>query len=162
MHSNPARSIGGAPLLLWLLLCLALLLGVTNYSVAQTENSPRSSTDWKARYYSLAQKVLKLETAWNSRQIDYETLKRSFRELEASHQILQGSLTASEKEVARLTPLSETLLTRFDEISAQIQEVEKTAQAAIRRAWITGVVVGIPVGAAVAELVRWVLTLIFG
>ncbi len=167
------RSTCGAPLLLWLLLCLALLFGVTSHSEAQTENSPTSSTNWKARYYALLPKVAKLETAWEvyketleSAQQKSATLSSDLAALLNEKQSLLNELNelnelaenwqtrfrGSQAEVARLIPLSESLQTRLDAISARIQEVEQTAQAAIVRAAAVWGFIGFVLGMIVKML----------
>ena len=143
MRGYRDRLIGGAPLLLWLLLCCALLLSVTSANAQPVATSPNSSTDWKARYYSLAQKILSLEKAWGKHKLDYSKA----RELVTS---LQVSLTASQTEVASSIASSVRLQTRLDTILEQIQEVEKTAKAQVLTARIVaGVAIVLGILAAI-------------
>ncbi len=142
MNHSPDRLAGGRPRRsFWA--ALLFLLALSSTAIAQpVETSPRPSTDWKVRYYSLARKIVSLEKAWEKYKIDSETAKTLLAELEASHQILQESLTASQMSAQRSVDLSASLQTRFDAISQKILEVEAAAQAAIRNAQITGYIIG--------------------
>jgi len=160
MRGYRGRLTGGAPLILWFLLCCALLLSVTSANAQPFETSLTPSTDWKARYYSLAQKALKLERAWSEHRISYETLKQSFIELEESHQILQTLLTDSRQETERSTALSERLQTRLDAISLEIEMTREIAVKSIRDAWIQGAAIGAGV-ILVIDLLIWLATLVF-
>ena len=144
----------------FLLSLLLLLLLVSLASAQPFETSSRPSIDWKGRYYKLAEKVLKLEKAWSDRVISYETLKTSFQELELSHQTLQEFLTASEMENEKSIVLSETLQTRLDAISVELEVTKEIAVMAIRDARIQGLVIGGGIVAA-AWVVVEVLKFIF-
>ena len=135
MNLSLSRRTGGAPRrLFWV--ALLFLLALSSTAIAQpVETSPRPSINWRAKYYSLAGKVLKLERAWNDEKL---TTQRA-RELVTS---LQTSLSLSQTETEKSISLSESLQIRLDVISVQIQEVEAAAQAAIRSARITGYIVG--------------------
>ena len=141
---------GGAPRrLCWFALLLLLALSST-VNAQPIENSASPLTSWKAKYYLLAGKVLKLERAWNEERL---TMQKA-RELVTS---LQTSLSLSQMETEKSISLSETLQIRLDAISAQILEVEAVALAAIRSAWIRGAAIGAGAIAAVwivIELLR--------
>ena len=159
MNLSPGRRTGGASLRSFCFVLLSLLAWSSIANAQPIETSPSGSPNWKARYYSLARKIVSLEKAWAKYKLDSETARTLLAELRISHASLQESLTDSQMSAQRSAGLSASLRTRFDTIWAQIQEVERAAQSAIRRAWITGAVVGIPVGIALAELVRYLLSL---
>ena len=147
MNLASGRRTGGAWRPSFLLALLLLLVLCSTVSAQPVETSPRPSTDWKTRYYSLAQKVLRLEKAWDKQKIDFETAQ----ELVAS---LRTSLDLSQQAVARSIRSSESLQTRLDVISAQIKEVERAAKAAIVRASVIWGLIGVAAGLLAGILIE--------
>ena len=129
-------------MLLLLLLCAALFLAISPTCGAQIENSPNSLTDWKSRYLELAKKIGSLERAWKEHKVSLQKAREKVSELQASLETLQISLEASQQEVTTSTEYSQTLQQRLDAISEQVTATEQVAQAAIRKAYWTGGMIG--------------------
>ena len=137
----------------WLLLCLALLVGVCNSGSAQTENLPSSQSDTNQLLDDLLTNWKMLKEQLQQRKIAYEQAVKLSRQLEnellEARSLLESSLISlgkSEQEIARLSGLLQLSDETLNDLRETFSEYQRTATAKIRSGWILGGLIGLLVG----------------
>ena len=151
MRGSDRRQTGGVSLLLWLLLCCALLLSVTSANAQPVETSPNLKQ-------TIEQTISRLLSDIKALKLDFRTLKLTYAEAQTKSQELESRLREtlemlqnSENSLGMAqTSLSESITysTQLEAALADLQTSFNSYVAAVNRKLLTTAILWLIIGIA--------------